>query len=90
MKTNEEIETTDRDDLARVIKASPKPKGTRIEKLRSVVAQHQAARVEGTFIDALTASMLVQVHDALNESNQKKFLGHPLKQMIVIGWKLVG
>lgn len=83
------IEQKHRDDLARAAKASPKPKGTRIEKLRSIVEDHQASRVEGLYVDAFTASMLVQVYDALNEQNRETFVKLPLRKMVAVGWKLV-
>lgn len=82
-------EQTHRDDLARAVKATPKPKGTRMEKIRSVVEGCQAARVEGLFVDSFTAKMLVKVHAALNEENRAKFEALPLAKMVAVGWKLI-
>ena len=82
-------EQQSRDDIARAVKAVPKPKGTRIEKIRAIVEKHQAARVEGLYVDAFTAQMLVAVHDALNEENRAKFAALPLRKMVAVGWKLV-
>jgi hypothetical protein len=82
----DEQEQVHRDDLARAVKGTPKPKGTRIEKLRQVVARHQASRIEGKLVDAFTAQMLVKVHDALKPEDQAKFMGMPFMKMVKVGW----
>lgn len=91
MKTRDCIEQNERDELAGAIRETPKLKrGTpRIERLRHIVEHRQAARVEGLLVDGFTASMLVQVHDALNEANRAKFLALPLRRMVDVGWGLV-
>lgn len=65
---------------------------TRIEMLREIVAEKQAKRisVDGRklYVDLFTASMLVQVHDALNEENRARFIGLPFLRMVDVGWKL--
>ena len=64
----------------------------RIALLREIVAGHQAQkiRINGrkVYIDAFTASMLVQIFDALNESNRAKFISLPWPKMVSVGWKL--
>jgi hypothetical protein len=90
MRLRNPEEQLHRDDLARAVKSIPKSvKKTRIEKLREIVAGHQANRVDGLFVDATTASMLVQVHDVLNAENQTKFAALPIRKMATVGWKLV-
>lgn len=65
---------------------------TRIEMLREIVAEKQAKRirVDGRklYVDLFTASMLVQVHNALNEENRARFIGLPFLRMVDVGWKL--
>lgn len=39
--------------------------------------------------DLFTASAVVQVHDALNETNRAKFAALPLLRMVDVTWKLV-
>lgn len=85
----DEIEQSHRDDLARTVRATPKPQGTRIEKIRSVVSSGQASRVEGLFLDITTANMLINIHDALSPANQVTFVALPLRKMVQVGWKLV-
>jgi hypothetical protein len=53
------------------------------------VERHQWEKVEGTRIDAVTANMLVTVHDALNEKNQELFETIPLMRLIDFGWRQV-
>lgn len=66
---------------------------TRIEMLREILANKQAQkiRIDGRkiHVDLFTASMVVQVHDGLNEENRAKFIGLPFLQMVDLGWKLV-
>lgn len=85
------IDQRERDDLAHAVKGTAKPsrKIPRIDRLRKIVAEHQATRTEGVFMDATTANMLVRVHDALNEENRAKFLALPIRKMVAVGWKLV-
>jgi hypothetical protein len=80
-----------RDDLADAVWKMPKlPRSTpRIDRLRWIVHHHQCARVEGLMLDGFTASMLVQVHDKLNEENRAKFLSLPLRKMVDVGWGVV-
>lgn len=63
----------------------------RIELLRGIVTgkQAQRIRIDGhkVYVDLFTASMLVQVYDALNETNRAKFIGLPWTRMVDIGWK---
>lgn len=87
--TSAEEDQKGRDDLARAVKGGKKPTGTRIEKIRWVFENHQAARVDGVFLDATTASMLVKIHDALNEKNRVMFVALPMCKMVAVGWKLV-
>lgn len=66
---------------------------TRIELLRAIVAgkQAQRIRIDGrkVYVDLITASMLVQIYDALNEVNRAKFIALPFLKMVDVGWKLV-
>lgn len=87
-QTNYTEEQIERDDLAGAIREMTKlPRGTpRIDRLRHIVEHRQAARVEGLLVDGFTASMLVQVYDALNEVNRAKFVALPLRKMVSVGW----
>lgn len=43
----------------------------------------------GVILDSFTASMLVQVYDALNEKNRAMFASFPLTKAVAVGWKAV-
>jgi hypothetical protein len=83
----DEEEQTARDDLAHAVKTE-KPKGTRIEKLRWIVQHQQAARVDGAYVDMLTANVCVKVYNALNETNRVKFVALTMRKMGLVAWKL--
>jgi hypothetical protein len=55
---------------------------------RTIFAEHQFDMVDGSLLDAYTASPLVQVHDSLSEVNAARFAGMPLLKAVDIAWKL--
>jgi hypothetical protein len=62
---------------------------TRIEKLRKIVDNHEAGMVDGFWVDATTAHMLVTVHDALKVENREKFETVGFLALVDFGWKHV-
>lgn len=84
----DDIEQTHRDNLADAIRGSHKPSGTRMDRLRWIVEHHQAARVEGLYVDGLTAQGLVQLHDRLNDANRATLLALPLRKAVSVMWKI--
>jgi hypothetical protein len=60
-----------------------------IEAARQVVEEGQYTKVDGVLLDHFTASMLVQVHDALSPENQAKFGAMSLVRAVDVGWKVV-
>ena len=46
---------------------------TRYEAARQIVENHQATLVEGVLLDVFTASVMVQVFDALSPERRAKF-----------------
>ena len=61
----------------------------RIDKLRQIVANHQAGLIDGFWVDVTTANMLVTVHDALRPDLQPKFETVPFMRLVDFGWKHV-
>ena len=70
---------------------------TRIDILRDIVAKHQAAKVNWIdfdgksrriLVDAFTASIVLQIHDALSQPNQAKLLAFPWPRMVDTCFKL--
>lgn len=70
---------------------------TRIELLRAIVAQRQAAKISmvidgksrKVLVDLFTASAMVKVYDALNEANRAKFIALDWPRFVSVTWKLV-
>jgi hypothetical protein len=60
----------------------------RIEAFRRIVRNHQYEKIDGTMIDGFTASVVVQVYDALNETNKAKFASMPAGRMGIVAYKL--
>lgn len=59
----------------------------RIHALRAIVRDHSAARIDGCIVDAVTASMLVAVYDALTPELREKFGKPDLLRLAEFGWK---
>ncbi len=59
-----------------------------IAKMRDIVDKNQAKKIKGVLVDRFTASMVVQIYDALNDSNKKGYGNMPLPKMVDVGWKL--
>lgn len=92
MKNSSETieEQTARDDLARAVRGGHKPTGTRLEKLRWIVEHHQAARVDGAFVDVMTARVCPDVYARIKtEEIRERFLSLTMARMGAVAWKLV-
>jgi len=63
---------------------------SRIDWVRDVVNQHQAHVIDGTVLDAFTASAIITIYDALNDDNKEKYGGRHVLVMAEIAWKLHG
>lgn len=88
LRTQEEQQ--DKDELATAARELPHhSRANVIGALRKIVADKQAARVGGCLVDLTTASVILKVHDALNEKNRANFASRPIKQMAAIAWKLI-
>ena len=59
-----------------------------IAKMRVIVDKNQAKKIKGMMVDRFTASMVIQIYDALNDKNKKGFGNMPLPKMVDVGWKL--
>jgi hypothetical protein len=60
---------------------------SRIGKLRTIVRDHQAARVDGYLVDATTAALLVKVYEALKPANRELFGKPDLARLVDLAWK---
>lgn len=82
----------ERNELARNVRSvkKPSPQLSRIDKLRKVVSDRQANRVDGVYVDMFSASVIVQIYDLLNAENQAKLMALPLKKAATVCFKLAG
>lgn len=62
---------------------------SRIGQLQTILANGQAAKIEGYLMDSFTASMLVSLYNALGPENQDRFDSIPLSKLVDFGWKQV-
>lgn len=86
MANYSEAERAERDDLAGAIRETPhlSRKAPVIDRLRKIVADKQASRVDGVLVDLFSASVVVQVHDAVNEANRAKLSAMPVRKMVSV------
>lgn len=63
----------DRGERAGMIRSIAKPavELSTIEKVRQVAKSHQTNRVNGILLDAFTAQLIAQLHNALSPANKK-------------------
>jgi len=62
----------------------------KIKKLREIIKNHQCDEIEGLIVDASSASVMVQVFDAIKkEENKIKFMNLSILKMNQIAWSFV-
>ena len=64
---------------------------TRLELLRDILKNGaRKISIDGkkVYVDAFTASMLVQIYEKLSEENKASFIALPWLKMVAIGWKV--
>ena len=57
--------------------------------LRQIVSDKERGKVEGVMVDLFTASAIVSVLDAINETNKEKLLALPVDRMADIAFKMM-
>ncbi len=66
----------------------PNPPEARVQALRQIVAECQYAKIDGIMVDLFSASTILSIHDALNESNKARYSRLPVYRMAEIAFKL--
>jgi hypothetical protein len=61
----------------------------RVAAFRKIVAEKQYAKIDGVMVDLFSASAVVQVYDALNPDNQKKYAAMPAAKMAAAAFQLM-
>jgi hypothetical protein len=82
---NPSVSTTQKDQKVFDEAIGPEEK---IKKIRDIVKQKQYSKVDGVTVDLTTASLIIQIYDALNDVNKNKFSSLPIKRMIDTAYKL--
>lgn len=67
----------------------PANNSERIAAIRQIVNSGQYAKVDGCMIDLFSASAIINVYDALNETNQAKFSSITAPAMGKMAFKLI-
>jgi hypothetical protein len=67
----------------------PKTGAKRIEALREILRRRQYAKIDGVMVDGFTASAIVQVYDALNDTNKAKYREYTVGRMADLAWKMI-
>ncbi len=68
---------------------TPATREERIAAFRRIVEQKQYAKIDGVMIDLFSASAVVKVYDALNETNRAMFAEFPAPKMVRVAFKFV-
>jgi hypothetical protein len=81
----------DRGDLARAVRSVKKadPGLSVIDRLRSIVRERQANRVNGVLVDLFSASAAVQVYDAVNDANKERLDKLPVRKLISVCFRAI-
>ena len=64
-------------------------KETPVEVARRIVQNGQHEKYKGMMLDTFTASAIVKVYDAVNDSNKKKLDSLKLPKLVNVVWKLL-
>ena len=60
-----------------------------IEKMRKIVADKQAAKIDGVMVDMFTASAVTQIYDKVNDANKKKMEKLKAPKLADLAFKLM-
>lgn len=61
-----------------------------IEKMQGIVADMQAAEIDGVLVDLFTASAVVQIYAKVNDVNKAKMQDMSAEQLANVAYKLMG
>ncbi len=80
-----------RGELAKAVRSKKKadPSVPAIERMRLIVKECQANRIDGVLVDLFTASCCVQVYDAANEQNREKLRSFRAARLVDVTFKVL-
>lgn len=62
---------------------------TTINKVSQIVSNKQAAQIDGVLVDLFTASIIMQVYNAINDTNKEKMAKANIIKMAAIATNIV-
>ena len=60
-----------------------------VDQMRDIVAKKQAKKINGVMVDMFTASAVVKVYDAINDTNKAKMDKMTVPAMANVAFKLL-
>ena len=63
---------------------------SRIEKLREVLKNHQAQKIDGFLMDVTTADLLLRCHSMASDRTKEFIETKPLDKVVDIAWRGAG
>lgn len=76
--------------MKRKTRASGLEAESTIDKVRRIVDQHQAEKIDGMLVDGTTAQIVIAIYDNLNEQNKARLAAMPIGLMCAFSLKLYG
>lgn len=63
---------------------------TTINKVSQIVSNKQAAQIDGVLVDLFTASAIMQVYNAINDTNKEKMAKASITKMAAVAMNIIG
>ena len=60
-----------------------------IPQLEKIVQDKQHAKIKGKIVDLFTASMIMKIYNAVNDSNKKRMDSLPLEKLVNLAYKMM-
>jgi len=60
-----------------------------MDKVRKIVQDKSAAKIDGVMVDLFTASAIVQIYDKVNDANKAKMDNAKIAALANIAWKVM-
>ena len=60
-----------------------------MDKVRKIVQDKSAAKIDGVMVDLFTASAIVQIYDKVNDANKAKMDNAKISALANIAWKVM-
>ncbi len=61
----------------------------KLGRLRVIVERKECNEIDGVLVDMFSASVILKVHDALNEENRARFISLRIEDMVDIALSLL-